>query len=1334
MSRFRVRWRSVAKYFASGILLVLLLISAALWYVTTDSFQQMVRKRLTAELERITGGRIELGSFHVVPLRFQVEVRNLTIHGREAPAEIPYVHIDSMSAVVNLSSALGGEIGFHSLTLEHPVVHLIFYGDGSTNQPTPVLRVRADYQQLLALSINRLDVRRGELLWQDQRIPMDFTSNDIAARLNYSFLRGRYSGNLRVGRIETQFDGYRPVAWTAQSTFAIDRSGLQIQSLIATAERTRLQFDGQIANFFSPTIKGSYLVDLDLEQFGAISRNQQIQTGRIVLTGDGSWSEQTFSSAGKFEAKNVGWKDKRFSMDDVSSSGDFSIDPQRIALSKIEGKAFGGTFTSELEVVNWKPSIPKKAQNREQRGILTIKVRNVSLAEVLSRLGPPFRPANKLKLSAAVSGTSEMRWRSNLRDAEITAAVELSRPPKVRAGESAVQGGSHLNYSSQSEALRFSDLSIITPATQILGAGAMASPGGIKLSFVTTDLNEWQPVTAALFPSGLPVVVHGRTNFSGIVAGKFSAPVIAGNLQLENFETLPELNLRQRIHWDSLAAEVKASSRNLTVHNAVLHRGDETLKLDGSLGLSSWKLAAESPFNLTVNIQNMNAADLATLGESSQSVSGRISGDVELSGTLAEVRGQANVNLTRASIREYTVDSATAQVGIEGPQLTFRSFSVASGESRVSGNGTYDLASHRFELDVKGSNFDLVRISSIERSRIRVGGRLDFSARGSGTLEEPAVSANLRFRNVTLNEETAGNFFVDAVSHGPDLRLTGHSDSRTAELQVSGDARLRDRWPARINFHFNRLDVDPFLESYLHGHVSGHSSVAGDLLLEGPLRDPQLLRINGNLTDLYAEVQKVKLRSDGPIRFNVSERELKLENVHIIGENTDFSGSGTAIFGGERGLDFQIHGKVDLRLVQTYNPDLNGSGIITGDAHIGGTLNAPQVKGRMEVQNGAIADINLPSALSEINGTFLFSQNQVTIDRLSARTGGGKLSFTGHAELVGKQVNFDLNASASDVRLRYPPGVSSTADAELHWNGSSAGSTLSGDITVTKLGFTPGFDFGSYLERAAQVSSIPQTDPMLNNIRLDLHVVTAPELQMQTSVIRLQGEADLRVRGNAARPALLGRADIFEGEAYFNGTKYRLERGGVTFGTPAASASGATTPFVDLQATTRVRDYDVILSMTGPADKPKLNYRSDPPLPTNDIISLLAFGQTTEESASLQQSSQSAFSQQASNALLAAALNATLNSRTQRLFGNSRIKIDPQGLTTETSTTQSGPAVSIEQQVKDNLTLTYTTNVAQTSQQVIRAEYNVSRTVSIVAIRDQNGIVSFDVTIRRRKR
>ena len=202
----------VGRYFGLLCLLVLLVISAFLWYITTDSFQHMVRARLVGAIERATGGRAELGSFHVVPLRFQVEVRNLTIHGLESPRDIPLAHVDSMSAVVNLSSVLGARIGFHSLTLQHPVVHIIFYPDGRSNLPGPKPQAVTDFDRLFAISIDRLEVHGGELLWQDQPIPLEFVSNDVSASLDHALLHRRYAGTLAIGKAETQFDGYRPVA------------------------------------------------------------------------------------------------------------------------------------------------------------------------------------------------------------------------------------------------------------------------------------------------------------------------------------------------------------------------------------------------------------------------------------------------------------------------------------------------------------------------------------------------------------------------------------------------------------------------------------------------------------------------------------------------------------------------------------------------------------------------------------------------------------------------------------------------------------------------------------------------------------------------------------------------------------------------------------------------------------------------------------------------------------------------------------------------------------------------------------------------------------------
>jgi translocation and assembly module TamB len=235
---------------------------------------------------------------------------------------------------------------------------------------------------------------------------------------------------------------------------------------------------------------------------------------------------------------------------------------------------------------------------------------------------------------------------------------------------------------------------------------------------------------------------------------------------------------------------------------------------------------------------------------------------------------------------------------------------------------------------------------------------------------------------------------------------------------------------------------------------------------------------------------------------------------------------------------------------------------------------------------------------------------------------------------------------------------------------------------------------------------------------------------MRTAVARLSGDADLRLRGSAARPALLGRIDILEGQATFHGTHFTLERGDITFANPVAIE-----PQFDLQASTHVRSYDLNITVTGTPDRGlNLNYRSEPPLPKSDIIALLALGRTNEESAQLQeQSGQSVFSDQASALILNQALNDTASSRFQRLFGASNIKIDPQGLSTETNPTGRGPQVTIEQQFANNLALTFSTNVSQSSQQIIEGEYYVNRNVSVVGTRDQNGVVSFDLRIRRRK-
>ena len=85
------------------------------WYVTTDSFQQTGPPPSDCIGGKLTGGRVELGELHTIPFRLRVDARNLTIHGREASDQVPFLHVDRVQAEMKIISLLSTTIGLHSL-------------------------------------------------------------------------------------------------------------------------------------------------------------------------------------------------------------------------------------------------------------------------------------------------------------------------------------------------------------------------------------------------------------------------------------------------------------------------------------------------------------------------------------------------------------------------------------------------------------------------------------------------------------------------------------------------------------------------------------------------------------------------------------------------------------------------------------------------------------------------------------------------------------------------------------------------------------------------------------------------------------------------------------------------------------------------------------------------------------------------------------------------------------------------------------------------------------------------------------------------------------------
>jgi translocation and assembly module TamB len=389
-------------------------------------------------------------------------------------------------------------------------------------------------------------------------------------------------------------------------------------------------------------------------------------------------------------------------------------------------------------------------------------------------------------------------------------------------------------------------------------------------------------------------------------------------------------------------------------------------------------------------------------------------------------------------------------------------------------------------------------------------------------------------------------------------------------------------------------------------------------------------------------------------------------------------------------------------------------------------LQHPDLQGRIDLQNGSLSLEDLPNGLSQLHGSLEFNQNRLEVKSLTAMTGGGLLTVGGYLAYQ-HGIFADLSITGKEVRIRYPEGVSSLADAKLQLQGPQNNLLLSGDVLITRFAASPDLDLTTLAaEAGASGQTVAPPGAPSSHVRLDVYVVSSPQLNFQNAFAKLAGDVDLRLHGTLASPSLLGRVSVTEGSALIAGTRYDLERGDITFTNPVRIE-----PIIDLGATARVEDYDISLGLHGSPPKLAVTYRSDPPLPEADVISLLALGHTASQQRLYTQQQEQAISNPTTDALLGGALNATVSSRVQKLFGAGSVKVDPHYLGAFGNSTS---RITVEEQLGRTVTLTYATDVNTTSQQLLQAEVAINRHVSLVVARDESGVFSIVIKATRRYR
>jgi len=1094
--------------------------------------------------------------------------------------------------------------------------------------------------------------------------------------------------------------------------------------------------------------------------------------------------------AGAMKVKGLAFKNQFVVLRDVDGAAQLHITPAELLFTALTGTLpGGGGAEGDLRIENWLGEVPvdepnvaatkavaAQTANTAAKSIgskapvqsvavkkevpahayLTVTVSHIPLRTIMDITAPHY---GDLGFDTSITGPTKVEWGGPAKDMSSSVVVDANlkfEPVGLKRrgvlSDTPVTGEVLGHYDGTNQTVKIAHIALQTPQSNFTAYGVLGVANGDPLTALNVnlqvhDLGEYDQLLQSLGleangkkgAAAIPVVLHGALGFTGTARGAVHDLDVKGHLTADNLAL--HFGSQADIHIDSAVGDAEYSPNGgVLVASATIKRGTALLTASGTLqphrvvsrhGVADYLWDEDMAIDATAKLDTAQAADLLQIAgqQAKIPVTGTVALNGHAAGTLRDLTGAGHLTLSKGTAYGESFQTISADIAVHGQEIQATKLQVTAHNMSVTGNGAYNIDTKHIQAQLAGNNIQLAKLDTFAKELPDTSSVVSFTADANGTLQEPNLHAKITATQIVNDGKNLGQFDLTAHSTGSDVFYDMNSKLLGAQVALNGQTSLLGDYESQAKMTFTGLDLANVMALSTDNSVKVSSQVAGTLTLSGPAAKPEQLSGNAELSQVDVLLEGIELKSAESLRASLHGGMVSLDQMHIVGADTDLLARGTVqVFGDSNPQGGKINvtssGSVSMKIAHTFDPDLISSGKVSFKVAAGGRMKKPSLTGNVQVQNVSMAIYGIPNGLSNMNGTLVFNEDRLDVQDLTATTGGGQLKIGGSLTYQNG-VYANLTASGDAVRVRLY-GLSTTATANFRLQGALRQSMLlSGNVLITRFGVGPDVDFAAF-SGTGGVQLPPDPNSPTNKIRLDVHVTSAPQLDFQNSYAKLAGTVDLTVRGSMAVPTVLGTIRITDGSATFAGTKYQLERGTIYFSNPVRID-----PVIDLDASARVENYDITIGLHGTTTSLKPTYRSEPPLSEADIFNLLALGRTQEEAQLYQEQQVQAGSDPTTSALLGGALNATVSNRVGKLFGAGSVKIDPAFVGTLGS---SAARITVQEPIGKQVTLVFATNVNQTAEQLIQVQYQITESTSLVATRDENGVFSIVYKIRKRYR
>lgn len=1316
-------WKRVLLWITGGIgFVLLLLVVGVIALLHNARFHQYLLRKADQVASEKLGTRVTLQNFSIHLSSLNLDLYGLSIDGAAPYPNPPLLEVQHIGLRFRVVSIWHRKWYFDNIRLDNPVARIFTDARGISNLPT-LKSTGSTHPDIFELGVRHASLNRGELFTNDKKIPLGAELHDVNFSSLFNVGQQEYSGSFSYRDGQLQFGSFNPIAHSLEAQFKATPNAIYLTDAKLASGSSQVKATATLRNFSDPTIHAHFDAVLDGTTVRQILKNPSIPSGVVVSSGSVQYQQvsqlpwlDSFTIEGSLMSRRLDVRAKQVRTQVRNISAHYSLQTGNLSIQRAHANLLGCAADGDLVIHNI---------GGDSNSLLRLSLRGISMSDA-QRFALQHAATTNVVLGGVLDATAQARWGRTLDDlvAQTTLSIRGNvsnvQTQRHTANVLPITGVIHGSYAAANNEIGLTNSYLQMPQTLLAMNGTVSRRSRLKVNFKSTDLAELQSLAGAFRPSfsgnSRPFELAGTVSFDGMISGSTAAPHIAGQLVASNLQI-------QGSRWRLLRTSVEASPSLVSLqHGTLVPEPQGSIHFSASAGLTEWSFTKESPVQVDLDATQLNILELTKLVNTDLPLDGTLAANLHIHGTELNPIGHGSISLTRAKIYEQPIHSATLIfTGSEGQVQGNLSAHLASGTLQTAFSVRPQQKSYTAKLSASG--ILLTQLEILKAHNIGAKGTVNLTATGEGMLNNPQFNATLQTSKLEINSQAIDGLTLQTLvaDHIATANLTSQAihSSITAQAKIN----LTGNYFAEATLDTQSIPLQPLLSAYATAeaaNLGGTTEVHATL--QGPLKDWKQLEIHATLPQLAVNYgNSIQLAAAAPIHVDYAHGLIALQRAAIRGTDTDLQIQGSIPTAGDRPIELLLLGTMNLQIVQLLDPDFKSSGQLRFNINSYGARTDPNIEGEVDVVDASFFGGDLPLGIQHGNGVLTLTKNRLNIKTFHANSGSGTVTAQGGVTFR-PSLQFDVGLNAKDIRMLYPPGVREELAGDLRLVGNTENALLGGRVQIENLSFTPDFDLTNFTSQLTGGIAPPPSQGFAQNTRLNLTISSINNLNLVSRTLSINGTANLQVRGTVAQPVILGRVNLNNGDLIFNGNRFTVSGGTVQFVNPSE-----TQPVVNLALNTTIQQYNIHLRFNGPVDQLRTNYISDPSLPAADIISLLAFGQTTEASAANPVTP----TNQAAMGLVASQVSSQITSRVAKVAGISQLSINPV-LSGGSIQGPSGAVVTIQQRVTGNLFVTFSTNVATTQNQVIMGQYDLSPRVSLSVTRDQNGGVAFDTLFKRK--